>query len=204
MNWCHIWNYVPIMINTSVPLCGGPAWGHDDITDLFLPCCHVGHPLGQLLLVVGHPLCPPLLTLLPQFCTSSSRSKRSWASPSTASVGWLWGCEHVRTVHVCVFACECVKRKEKFRVSSYLFKQSQKCTKNLFLLFSLFFLFFLLHPVSHDSHTVYLHTTMRLEVGDYVVLFSTERASLAHTYNPFLNISAIYWGSQPYVLGYTG
>ena len=25
------------MINTSVPLCGGPARYHDDITDLFLP-----------------------------------------------------------------------------------------------------------------------------------------------------------------------
>jgi len=31
------------------------------------PCSHVGLPLGHLLLVVGHPLRPPLLTLLPQF-----------------------------------------------------------------------------------------------------------------------------------------
>ena len=55
------------------------------------------------------------------------------------------------------FKLYCWDPNSKSRI--YL-KQSQKCTKNLFSLFPLFSVFFLLNPVLHESHTVYLHTTM--------------------------------------------
>ena len=67
MNRCYIWNYDPIMINTSVPLCDGPAWCHDYITHLFLPllsCRSSTRPAGPC---SGPPSPPPLLTLLSQF-----------------------------------------------------------------------------------------------------------------------------------------
>ena len=70
------------------------------------------------------------------------------------------------------------------KVESYL-KQSQKCTKNLFSLFPLFSLIFLLYPVFHESHAVYLCTTMACEVEDYAVLFSTKRASLAQSLSEY-------------------
>jgi len=66
MNRCHIWNYNTIMINTQC-LCVMDQ--HDVMITSQIcshPCSHVGLLLSQLLLIVGHPLRPPLLTLLPQ------------------------------------------------------------------------------------------------------------------------------------------
>ena len=86
-------------------------------------------------------------------------------------------------VHVCVFACERVKGKGKFRVLSYLFKQSQKLmySKSILPTFSVLSVL----PVPHESLTVYLHTTMRREVEDYAVLFSMKRASLAKSLSEY-------------------
>ena len=83
------------------------------------------------------------------------------------------------------------------KVESYL-KQSQNCTKKLILptVFPLFSLFFLLYPVFHDSHTVYLCTTMACEVEDYAVMFSTKRASLAQSLSEYFIHIHMYWGSQ--------
>ena len=71
----------------------------------------------------------------------------------------------------------------------------------------MFSLFFRLYPVFHESHTVYLRTTVECEVEDYAVLFSTKRL---HWHNPYLNTSFIYTctgAHNPYphlCTGYTG
>jgi len=60
-------------------------------------------------------------------------------------------------------------------------------------------------PVPHESHTVYLCTTMRCEVEDYAVLFSMKRASLAQSLSEyFIHILGFTISIFIHVLGYRG